>query len=308
MRSSFAIFLILLTALAASGCNPKTTSDELNVSKNGLSRQSSKLIQTIVDDRGKTFTITSEPKRIVSLTPSGTEILFALGLGDRVVGVTRWCDYPADAKSRAQVGDVNISVEKVVSLEPDLVLAHATLNDSVIRQLERLGKTVIALDPSTIEEVRLNISLVGQACGRTLQADDLNSRNEAIIEQVSEISKGKAGLRTMVVIQPNPLWVAGPNTFIDEMLSICNAQNIAHDARKRFNTFPVERALARDPEVIIVGRDNERDFFLNSPVWKNTSAVRSGRVVVINPDLLVRPGPRLTEGLEKLAEAVDIDD
>jgi iron complex transport system substrate-binding protein len=295
--------LLVLVAILMSGCSNETVHRTAE-GESSSSDRSEALV--IVDDRGRNVTIRSMPQRIVSLTPSGTEILFALGVGERVVGVTKWCDYPAEAKTIPQVGDVNISVEKVVSLEPDLVIAHSTLNESVIRQLEGLGKTVIALNPKSIEEVTQNISLIGRACGRHAEADILNDGIQEVIRGISESNAGTTGLKTLVVIQPNPLWAAGPETFVDEMITVCNAENIAHDARQGFNTFPVERALARDPQVIIVGRESERQFFLKSPVWKDTDAVRSGRIVVINPDLLVRPGPRLSDGLQELAVVLHI--
>ncbi|NLB54733.1 MAG: ABC transporter substrate-binding protein [Lentisphaerae bacterium] len=293
---------VAVIALILSGCGVKETkvTPVTSQQKHGYPIQ-------VTDDRGKTVTVNSEPKRIVSLTPSDTEILFALGLGDRIVGVTKWCDFPEEAKKKTQVGDVNISVEKVVSLSPDLIIAHATLNDSVIRQLEGLGKTVIALDPKNLEEINKDISLIALACKKEKEADILNCEIIDKIKAVSESSKSKTGARTLVAVQANPLWAAGPETLADEMLAICRAENVARDARPGYNTFPIERALARDPQVIIVGKEDERDFFLNSPVWKNTTAVKSQKVVVINPDLLVRPGPRISQGLVKLAESVMLD-
>jgi iron complex transport system substrate-binding protein len=255
----------------------------------------------VTDDLGRRVTIPSEPRRIVSLAPSNTELLFALGLGDRVVGVTRYCNYPPEVRRKPRVGDMNTSVEKVLALDPDLILAHGFLNDSVVRQFQGLGKCVISLDPKTISQVESDIALVGRACGRMDRAGSMVREMRSAQGAVSRSSTGRTGLRTLVVVQPSPLWVAGPKTFVDEMLSICGAGNVARDARPGFNTFPVEKALARDPELIIVGRESERGFFSSSPVWRGTSAVRGGRVVVVDPDILVRPGPRLVQGLRTLS-------
>lgn len=296
--------LTLAAAVFLIGCRTQPVTDKPTEVRDATSAEKTGYPVTITDSRGKRVAIPSEPKRIVSLTPSHTEILYALGLGEQIVGVTGWCDYPEDAAKKTRIGDMNTSVEKVVSLEPDLIIAHATLNDSVIRQFEGLGKIVVALDPKTIAQVRHDIRLVGLACGRQKEAEGLCRTIQESIDKTSDAAKGNPKLRVLIVIQPTPLWAAGPKTLVDEMLSICNVENIAHDARPGFNTFPVERALARDPQIIVVGKEDEQDLFLKSPVWKNTSAVRSRRVVIINPDLLVRPGPRIAEGLERLAAAV----
>ena len=302
--ANLTILLVVLMFLSlAVGCSSRrsvsvTTPANKNIHSQGI------YPIAVTDDRGKSISIKSESRRIVSISPSNTEILYALGLGDRIVGVTNFCDYPPEAKEKPKIGDMNVSVEKVLSLQPDLILAHGKLNDGIIRQLEGLNLTVVALDPESIIGVKRDILLVGRVCGQESVAKQLDSRIAKAIEQVTLRNKGKAGARTLVAIQANPLWVAGPKTLVGEMLSICNAENIAADARPGFNTFPIERALARDPQVIVVGRESERKFLIKSPVWKNTTAVRSDRVVVINPDLLVRPGPRLVEGLQLLEKAV----
>jgi len=289
-------------ALFAAGCRTGTA--------NKLARLPRPLVHegaypiTVTDDRGRRVTIRTPPRRIVSMTPSSTEILYALGLGSRVVGVTNWCDYPPEARKKPKVGDANISVEKVLALQPDLVVAHATLNRGAVRQLDGLHKTVVALDPKSFAQVFRDISLIGRVCGKDAAAARLKRKMESSLRAIRRAGVRSPGARTLVVIQPNPLWAAGPKTFVDEMLRVCNATNVAYDGRSGFNIFPVERALARDPQVIIVGKKDEREFFMRSPVWRNTSAVRSGRVVVINSDLLVRPGPRLVHGLELLAKAV----
>jgi len=247
---------------------------------------------------------TAAPKRIVSLTPNNTEVLFALGLGDRVVGVTKWCDYPPEARKKPKVGDVNISLERVVGLQPDLVLAHSTLNRNIIRRLRQLKIRVIATDPKTLAEVISDIRLIGDATDTAQQAEKLVRTMEASIAAVRKRAAAGQRLRTLVVIQPSPLWAAGPDTFVDEMIGIANGNNIAHDARPGFNPFSTETAIARNPELIIVTRPEERAFFEGSALWQRTQAVHDGRVVVIDPALLLRPGPRLVQGLERLAGAL----
>ena len=128
---------------------------------------------SIRDARGKIVTLSKKPMRIVSMAPSSTEILFSLGLGDRVVGVTKYCTYPPEAKKITKIGDVSISIEAVVALKPDLVIAHATLNDSIIPTLEKFGIKVFAVDPTTISSVISSVKSIGIITARPKSADKL---------------------------------------------------------------------------------------------------------------------------------------
>lgn len=259
---------------------------------------------TVTDGRGKKVSIAHEPKRIVSLTPNNTEILFALGLGERVVGVTTMCDYPPAARKKPKVGDYRTSIEKVVALKPDLVLAHAHLNKQAIPALEKLGQTVIAFDPKTLADLCRDIRTIGLANGRRVQAEAISGRIGAALADVRKAAaKSRTRPKVMVVIQAQPLWVAGPRTFVDEMIRAANARNIARDAKAGFSQFSTEVAVSRDPDVIIV-RNGGAKGILDSPIWKRTSAVRDGRLHEFDMNLLVRPGPRLAQGIRNLARAL----
>jgi iron complex transport system substrate-binding protein len=257
------------------------------------------------DDRGKTVEIPSKPLRIVSLTPGTTELLFALGLKDRIVGVTKYCDYPRAAKSKPKVAGMSVSAEAVIAQRPDLVVAHKSLNDAAIPQLEKLGLKVFAIEPNTISQIARDIRTLGLVTARPRTADAIASKVEKAVSEVRDARKDRPIRRVLVVVQCDPLWVAGPRTFVDEMLRMAHAENVARDARAGFVPFSVELSVARNPEVIIVGTKSEAEFFLKSPIWRQCDAVRNKRVYVIDSDLLVRPGLRLALGLKKLAEKLD---
>ena len=259
----------------------------------------------VKDARGKMVTVRSKPLRIVSLAPSNTEILYALGLARRIVGVTDYCNYPRDAAKKPKVGDARTSVEKVASLKPDLVLAHAFVNDDAIPRLERLGITVYAVDPKTLADVVGDIRAIGKITARPKTAESVAKGVKAAIASVKSSRAKKSSRKVLVVIQSNPLWAAGPKTFVDEMLKTANAKNIAFDCRPGFNTFSKELALKRNPDVIIAGTKDDADYFLASPLWRHTKAVKNKRVYVIDPDTLVRPGPRLGGGLKELASKLN---
>lgn len=256
------------------------------------------------DVRGRTIVIKSRPMRVVSIAPSNTEILFALGLKDRIVGVTRYCDYPTAAKKKTKVGDMNVSTEAVVALKPDLILAHATINSAIIPKLERLGLTVFAIDPKTMGETARDIRCIGRITARPRTADKVAGKIEAAIKHVKLASAKKTSRKVLVVIQSNPLWAAGPKTFVDEMLKISGAKNVAFDAKAGFVPFSRELAISRNPDVIITGLKSDIAFFGKSPEWRTTNAVKHNRVYYINSDLLLRAGPRLAEGVNELASRV----
>lgn len=283
-RAAFATKLILLVACGAGWCAYP---------------------MRLMDSRGREVTIPARPVRIVTLAPSITEVAFALGLEHRIVGVNSQSDFPPAARKKPKVGDVTISAEAVVALKPDLVLAHAFLNRSAIPRLEKLGLRVFAVDPKTIRGVIADIRTIGRLTARPLTAERAAKAMECEIAAQKAAAARRKPRNVLVVIQANPLWVAGPKTFVDEMLSIANARNVAADARAGFVTFSKELAIKRSPEIIIVGQPGDAQYLLNSPEWKNTRAVRSKQVHVVNNDLLVRPGPRLVEGLRVLGALLD---
>lgn len=244
------------------------------------------------------------PKRIVSLTPNNTEILFALGAGSRVVGVTNACNYPPEVKNLPKVGDTAISIEKVAALKPDLVVAHKMLNGSAIKRLKELGFRVIATNPETIAQVECATKEIGAQVGAPKKAAHIAELMQRTFEETKKRYADKQPINVLVVVQASPLWVTGPGTFVDEMLAALNCKNTASDAKPGFSMFSVESAVAKNPDVIIVTREEDKKFFIKSEIWKHTKAVKDGKVIVVNPDLIFRPGPRLALGLAELERAI----
>lgn len=260
----------------------------------------------VKDARGKAIDFKTKPMRIVSLAPGNTEILFAVGLSDRVVGVTRFCDYPAAAKKKTKVGDMNIDIEAVVGLKPDLVLAHLALNSAAIPKLERLGIHVFAIDPRTLSEVARDIRTIGKITARPRTADSVAARIDGVVRRVKTASAGKPQRKALVVIQSNPLWAAGPKTFVDEMLAMANVKNVAFDARAGFVPFSREVAISRNPDIIITGLKSDIEYFGKSPEWRSTKAVKNKRIYYVNSDILLRAGPRLADGLTDITRRIDL--
>lgn len=251
----------------------------------------------ITDGRGKAVTIPREPKRIVSLAPSNTEILFALGLDKRIVGVTNRCDYPPEAKKKPKIGDQIISVERVLAAKPDLVVAHAVLNAGVIPTLERRGLRVIAFDPVTLVDLMNDILKLGRATGRLVRAGSVAESMRAEIARAKADPKGK-GRRTIAVVQINPPWAAGSETMVDELIELAGGRNVAAGV-KGYKQISNEKLLALDPEVVLI-LSPEDESVLKTSFWRTTRAVKTGHYHKLDSDIFVRPTPRIVEGLKTL--------
>ena len=264
----------------------------------------------IVDGLDRSVSIEKIPQRIISLSPSNTEILFALGLDDKVVGVTEYCNYPQAATTRPKVGGFNtVNIEKVVSLEPDLVLATNIHSKTVIPALEKLGLTVVALTPTSLPEVLDGITLVGQITGQNKQAtelvSDLRSRIEAITDKTQTLSSNQKP-RVFYVTWHDPLMTAGMGTLADDVIANAGGQNIASDISGD-KTIDLETVIYRDPQVIVAsigmgtGEDLPWQYVQTEPRLKNTQALLNDRIYKIDGDLIHRPGPRIVEALEQMA-------
>jgi len=254
------------------------------------------------------------PHRIISLAPSNTEILFAIGLSDRVVGVTEYCNYPEGAIAKPKVGGFStVDIEKVVSLEPDLVLATQRHSKTVIPALEELGVTVLALAPGSLSEAMNNITLIGEIAGQNKQAsqlvDDLRTRIEAVADKTQNLAPNQRP-RVLYLTWHDPLMTAGTETLVDDIISKAGGQNIAYDISGD-KAIDLETVIYRNPQVIIAsigmgtGEDLPWQYVRTEPRLKNTEALLNDRVYKIDGDLVHRPGPRIVEALELMAQFIN---
>lgn len=268
---------------------------------------------TITDDTGRAVTIDKEPKRIVSLAPSNTEILFALGLGSNVVGVTDFCDYPAEAKEKPKMGGVKPSLEKIVASQPDLVLAIAETAGppEVATKLEGLGVKVIVLGAKNLDGIMASIQMVGKATGKEAEAAKVVAQMKSKIDAVMSKTKGVSSKpRVMYEIDatdPAKPYTPGPNSFIDALITLAGGANIAADAKLEWAQLSLEEVVKKDPEVIILGDANygvTPDQVKQRPGWSTLTAVKNDRVSPIDDNLISRPGPRVADGLEAMAKLI----
>lgn len=267
---------------------------------------------TLGDALGAQVRLGAPPIRIVSLAPSITEILFAVGAGGLVVGVTDFCDYPPEARFREKIGGFsNPSLEKIAALNPDLVLAARHNPRELLDRLRDLGTPVFALNPSTVDEVAEAVGTVGRLTGRGERADSLaflmRSRIQAVVDKVRDLPTRP---RVLWCELKAPTYSAGRGSFIGDLIELAGGTNLAADAGVTWPQLGLEAIVAMDPEVILTSSDRADELpslvasLRQRAGWGNVTAVRQGAVRYVDLDLIGRPGPRIVDGLLAIAQAI----
>lgn len=262
---------------------------------------------TVTDKTGTEVTLEKAPERIVMLVPSDTEIVYAIGAGELAVGADEYSTYPPEAAELAKVGDVNTNIEAVLALNPDLVLASASMNSAAIDSLRQLGIAVYASDPLTLDETIAHIESIGVLLNRQEGAAAVADRMREAVRYVTD--RVKDAEPVSVYLEFSPGWTVGSGTFLDELVSLAGGVNISNEQAGWFEVDP-EAVIARNPQVIIhpeIEGVDIRGGMLSRPGWDRIDAVKNGRVHAVSNEPLVRVGPRLADGLKELAAAIHPD-
>lgn len=290
--------IILLALLALAGC--------------GKHEEQSGAAFTVKDDLGREVAFTARPQRIVSLAPSFTEILYAIGADTLVAGVSSYCNYPAEAAGKPRVGSLtNPSIEAIVALQPDLALVTAEGNtEGTYLQLEKLGVRTFASNPNNLADVLRSIRTLGRITGCAPRADALADSLHALLAPPPARSDTPT---VLMVLSAEPLIAAGSNTFLGEMIALAGARNAVQGleesaaAESRYPVISRELIVQRNPDIILVPTDmGVGGEYLKAvfPEWKNVSAIRRNAVYLVDGDVFMRPGPRLWQGLDRLKTVV----
>ena len=294
MRRAAISALLAAALLAAIGCGGRENEGKGKV---------------FTDSLGRTVKLKGPPRRIVSMAPSVTEMLFALGLGEEIVGVTDYCDYPPEAEKKPKIGGYyRPSVERIISLSPDLVVATADgYNRDVVLKLEEAGIPVYVVNPRTVEGVIEEIERLGKVVGREREAAELagemRGRVEAVRRRAAAIPPSKRP-RVFFEIGRDPLVTAGPNTFIDDLITLAGGINIAGDSPMPWPKFSIETVIERKPDLIISASHvgSPQSFWGR---FDEIPAVRKGLVFEVSDiSKFVRPGPRIVEALEEMSAMI----
>ncbi len=259
---------------------------------------------SFTDGVGRTFELKQTPEKIISLSPAHTEILFALGLGDKVGGVSNWCNKPEEALEKEKVGDAfSLNKEKLVALKPDIVFLPGTKDSQQVKEIEDLQIPVYVSNPSSVAEVLEDIERVAAVTGVEKQGKELSEKLEQELSKLSETLEKQTGPKPRVlVVLDQELWTVGPGSFMDDVLGRAGGENIIEDVEMQYLQVSMEEVLTEDPDVILVTIPEEQIAALKSrPGWADLRAVNEERVYFIDGDLTSRPGPSIMEGIKEIA-------
>lgn len=295
----FLIFLLPVLFLFLSGCGQNTAENSENSA-----------YTAIIDQMGRKVLVPDLPQKIVSLSPSNTEIAFALGLGGRVVGITDHCDYPPETEKIPRIGGfANPNVEEIIALEPDLVLA-SSLHEKEVKKLETLHVPVIVLSPHSVEDIFEGLTLVGKATGNTKQAQktisEIKDAFQRVEKKIAALEESKR-VRVYYEVYSEPLMSAGSSSVIHEIISLAGGKNIFSDVHEKYPKVSPEAVINRDPQVIMFPHYHGSEKYMSGlfkerPGWNEISAVKNGKIYGVNDSIFSRPGPRVAEAVEEAAK------
>ncbi|MDQ2915074.1 MAG: cobalamin-binding protein [Chloroflexota bacterium] len=300
MRSRFVTILaaLLLTLAACGGALPVTASPSVTASP---------FPATLTDFQNRSVTVPVRPERVVSIGPSITAFLFALGAGPRVVGVDDFSDEPAEAATREHVGGIKVNFEKVVALKPDLVLS-VKFSDGTIEKLQSASLNVLVVDPQTVSDVARTATLLGravdadgEALGRSIQ-----QRVDAVKAKTAAAARPRV-YHEIDASDPAKIFTVGPGSYINDLIDIAGGVNVAARAPSAYPQLSAEEILRSDPEIIVLAADaysSKPGDVTSRQGWSIIAAVKSNRIFTIDPNLINRPGPRVGEAAETYAKLV----
>lgn len=298
---SMAITACIIAAIL-SGCGQKQAAVETQ-------KAEGKFPVTITDVYGSKVTLDKEPQRIVALAPSTVEILYKLGLGDKIVGVTDYCDYPSEALEKPKVGSFNgLNMEKIIEAKPDIVLAGAGISKQEFQRLTDLKLNVIVTEARELSQIPETIMMVGEATGTSekakAMADDITGKIDEIKSKVEKANKVKAYFVLSFGKEGN--WTAGKGTFLSDLISAAGGENVSDDV-DGWKEYSIEKLVEKNPDVILLSgmiSNGTNKALDNENGYKDLEAVKSGKVFILEDNLVQRPGPRIVEGLELIAKAL----
>lgn len=309
--------LVLAASLVGCGGNTQTApapqAEALQTAPQDAAAKQTVYPLTVTDATGKEVTVAKEPQRIVSTSPAETEILFALGLNERIVGVSDFDDYPAEASTKPKVGGVvKPSEEAILAQSPDLVIGGISMEKPVADKLKSLGMPVYVTHPKKVDDILNNILTMGVITNRQEQAEKVVAAMKQDIARVQEAVKAvKPEDKKKVYLEFAPGWTVGKGEFLDELVTLAGGTNIAADT-EGWNPISEEKILKSDPDVILYAKgitDDKTGTKLEEIIakrngWDTMKAIREKQVFGMDQNLLARPGPRITQGLIEVAKAI----
>ena len=296
---------LAISMLAACGAEKEIEQQEQNITVEENSDTAFPV--TVTDALGKEITLEEAPDRIVSLTPSNTEILFELGLDEEVVGVNDNDNYPEQVADKTRIGGIEYNIETIISLQPDVVFAHESSMftfESAIEQLEASGVTVFVVDNAeTFDETYETIEVIGTLTGKDEEADKIIASIQSKLADIQAKLQGVAPKTAFMVVGASPqIYVVGQNTFMNEMLKVINVENAVKE--EGWPMYSAEQFIAANPDSIVFTYAGDDETIKNNRAFAVMTAVQNNALTVVDGDTTSRQGPRIAEGVESLAKAI----
>jgi len=300
--TSIFVLLLCASAFAATGCTDTNKADDV-----------ADIIEvevvSITDSAGRTVDVMQPVNRIISLAPANTETLFELGLGDKVVGVTTYDNYPEAVERIEKVSDfIAPNIEVITSLAPDLILATGGVQGETIAQLEQTGAPVLVIDPMNIDEIMDAFMMIGHATGASSEASELVERLKNDIAEIEEDAQSNIDDewtgRSFLEIGTNPLFTVGGGTLLNEMLAIAGGQNVVQESG--YVAYSAEQVITDNPEFYFAtsGSGATEDEIKAREGYSGITAVKNGNVIILDEDIVSRPGPRFVEGIRAIYDGL----
>jgi iron complex transport system substrate-binding protein len=265
--------------------------------------------RSFVDDAGRNLYFAKPPARIISLAPSVTEMVFAIGAGDQLVGVTDFCDFPPQAATKPKIGYANPNLESILALQPDLVLAPKEfLRPDVVAALDQLKVPVFVMAATTVEDILAHLGTLGRMLGRPVEANNLTMDLRRQLAEIKSRMERVPPVRVLYVLNSQPLITVGPGSFIDQLITLAGGVNVAAKSGTPYPHLSMETVLMEDPEALVfpVGQaegisEGEQQMWRQ---WTGMTAVKRERLHQIPASVLNRPGPRIIQALRMLVDIV----
>ena len=288
-RAAFFALLLTLTALFT------------NCKNEPLAPQTSAPTREITDDLGRRVKIAESVERAVSLAPNLTEITFAVGAGNRLVGVTSYCDYPLEARQIQKIGDtINPNIETIIALKPQVVLVStASQIESFTKQLEAQNIAVFITNPNSLDDIYKSIDKMGEIFGAQEKARQINGDLQKRVADIEARLKAANKIKVFLQISKEPLVTVGKATFFNDLIERAGGASVTKDLESSYPKLSKETAFALNPDAIILS-DSEDNREPND-VFKSSPAAKNGKVFRIKADIISRPAPRIVDGLEEMA-------
>ncbi|MCJ8013181.1 ABC transporter substrate-binding protein [Paenibacillus sp. KQZ6P-2] len=313
----------LLLALSLTACGNETKDSQTAQQPEPAKKETTEPAQTdslkttypltLQDATGQSFTFKEAPKHIVSVSPAETEALFAIGLNDEIVGVSDYDDYPEQAKSKPKMGGImKPNEEAIIAAQPDVVFTGVSMSEEAVKKMREMNIPIFKTNPKTVDDVMKNIETYGLITDHQAEAqkvvDQMKEEESKVMEAVKSLSDDQ---KKKVYIEFSPGWTVGKGEFMDELITLAGGINVASDTQG-WNQISEEKIIKDNPDVILYANsviDDKTNKGLGDIIkgrsgWDQITAVKNGAVIGLDDNLLSRPGPRVTQGLQEVAKAI----